>query len=406
MKSQLSFMLSVLLIIAGLSCQDSGKKPEAGIMKARQIAKKIMILDSHLDVPHRLSKNYEDISLRTAKGHFDYPRAVAGGLNVAFFAVFIPASLQEKGGAKEKADQQIDLIFDLQNKWPDKFQVITSAAEARKLNSPDKILLGIGIENGAALEDDVENVKYFFDKGVRYITLTHSKNNRICDSSFEEKKNWQGVSPFGKRVIEKMNDLGIMIDVSHASDQAFWDIISISRAPVIASHSGCRTFIPDFERNLDDRMIQAIAKNGGVIQIPFGSYFLNKEFNRQGEIVRKQVFEYMTEKKLSEGDTASEKYYEKLKSEFPAAAGKLTDLIDQIEYVVKLVGIDYVGLGSDFDGIAALPQGIEDVSSYPHIIQELLTRGYSEKDIRKICGENFLRVWFEVEQLSHEPSSL
>lgn len=280
MKSQLSFMLSVLLIITGLSCPDSGKKPEGGIMKARQLAKKIMILDSHLDVPHRLSKNYEDISLRTAKGHFDYPRAVAGGLNVAFFAVFIPASLQEKGGAKEKADQQIDLIFDLQNKWPDKFQVITSAAEARKLNSPDKILLGIGIENGAALEDDVENVKYFFDKGVRYITLTHSKNNRICDSSFEEKKNWQGVSPFGKKVIEKMNDLGIMIDVSHASDQAFWDIISISRAPVIASHSGCRTFTPDFERNLDDRIIQAIAKKGGVIQIPFGSYFLNKEFNR------------------------------------------------------------------------------------------------------------------------------
>jgi membrane dipeptidase len=192
----------------------------------------------------------------------------------------------------------------------------------------------------------------------------------------------------------------MMIDVSHASDQSFWDILRISRAPVIASHSGCRTFIPDFERNLDDNMIQAIAAKGGVIQIAFGSYFLNREFNRQGEIVRRRVSEYINENKLSEGDTASEKYYEKLRSEYPAKAGNLIDLVDQIEHVVKLVGIDYVGLGSDFDGISALPEGIADVSSYPNIIQELLKRRYSEQDIQKICGENFLRVWSEVEKLS------
>ena len=399
MRYKLPLLFSFLFILPLSSCDSSDKDPKTKMMKATQIARKIMILDSHLDVPHRLNKNPVDLSLLNTQGHFDYPRAIAGGLNVAFFAAFVPASLQVKGGAKESADRQIDLISDLAHKWPDKFQVVTSTAETRKFISPDKILLGIGIENGAALEEDITNIDYFYNRGVRYLTLTHSKNNRICDSSFEEIKHWQGVSPFGKQVIERMNELGIMIDVSHASDQSFWDILSISRAPVIASHSGCRTFTPDFERNLDDNMIQAIAAKGGVIQIAFGSYFLNREFNRQGEIVRRRVSEYINENKLSEGDTASEKYYEKLRSEYPAKAGNLIDLVDQIEHVVKLVGIDYVGLGSDFDGISALPEGIADVSSYPNIIQELLRRRYSEKDIQKICGENFLRVWSEVEKL-------
>lgn len=396
--------LCVLFIVIRLFSQSDDNFRNEKLMQATRMAQEILILDSHLDVPFRLSNNFEDISVRTNHGHFDYPRAVMGGLNVAFFAVFVPSDLQKKGGAKAKAEEQIDLIYGLQNKWPEKFRVIHSTSEVKKYYPSNMILLGIGLENGAAIEDQIANLKHFYQRGIRYITLTHSKNNRICDSSFDDEKLWNGLSPFGVEVIREMNKLGIMVDVSHVSDQAFWQIVDISQAPIIASHSACRFFTPNFERNLDDEMIKAIAHKGGVIQIAFGSFFLTQEFSQRAEMIRKKVTQYVVDNNLTEQDSLTRIYIEKVKNEYPAQPGTIVDLVNHIDHVVKLVGINYVGLGSDFEGVGVLPVGIKDVSSYPEIILELLNRGYSEHEIQQICGDNFLRVWAKVEERSRQLS--
>lgn len=397
-------ILYVLFMVIRLFSQSEDNFRNEKLVQATQMAQEILILDSHLDVPFRLSNNFEDMSMLTNRGHFDYPRAVMGGLNVAFFAAFVPSDLQKKGGAKAKAEEQIDIIYQLQNKWPEKFRVIQSTSEVKKYYPSNMVLLGIGLENGAAIEDQIENVKYFFQRGVRYITLTHSKNNRICDSSFDDEKLWNGLSPFGAEVIKEMNKLGIMVDVSHVSDQAFWQIVEVSQAPIIASHSACRFFTPNFERNLDDEMIKAIARKGGVIQIAFGSFFLTQEFSQRAELIRKKVAQYIIENNLTEQDSLARIYYEKVKNEYSARPGTIVDLVNHIDHVVKLVGINHVGLGSDFEGVGVLPEGIKDVSSYPEIILELLKRGYSEQEIQQICGDNFLRVWAKVEERSRQLS--
>ena len=340
--------------------------------RAEELARRLVILDGHIDVPYRLEKGRdqrgmlsEDISERTKGGDFDYPRAKAGGLDVVFMSIYVPPKY-EQGGARKYAHGLIELVEGFAKKWPNKFALARSPAEARKNAAAGTISLALGMENGSPIEHQLENVAHFQRLGVRYITLAHSKDNHIADSSYEGKHTHRGLSGFGKRVVGEMNRVGIMVDVSHISDAAFWQVIELTKAPVIASHSSCRYFTPGWERNMSDEMIQALAKKGGVIQINFGSQFLD------GSIQKQKVR--------------------------PKRRATVEQVADHIDHVVKLVGIDHVGLGSDFDGVGdSLPSGLKDVSEYPNLIKVLLDRGYSEESIEKICSGNVFRVWEAVE---------
>jgi membrane dipeptidase len=391
------FLLPLLLSFTGAQ----SNLPDASLAnKAVRLAHEFIIVDGHVDIPYRLKNRYEDISVRTPGGDFDYVRAREGGLDAPFMSIYIPSD-RENNGAKALADTLIDMVYEFQRKWPDKFAVATSVDDVRRNFAKGLISLPMGMENGAPLEGRLENLKYFHERGIRYITLTHGRDNHISDSSYDTTRTWKGLSPFGKMVVAEMNRLGIMVDVSHISDDAFWQVIKLTRAPVIASHSSCRAFTPGFERNMSDDMIKALAKNGGVIMINYGSSFLSKEFQEKEDIVRSQVRRYMRENKLSFGDPAVEAYFAKMKQEHGLENADVSIVADHIDHVVKLVGIDHVGLGSDFDGVGpTLPIGLEDASKIPNLIHILLERGYSDEDIRKICGENALRVWSKVEEVS------
>jgi membrane dipeptidase len=370
-------------------------------MKARELAQKHLIIDTHQDVPYRLRKKMENISQLTTGGNFDYPRAREGGLDALFMAVFIPHEYEEKGGAFGLAEEQIDMVEGFARDWPDKFVMARSAADVKKQFGDSRISIAVGIENGAPIEGKLANVKYFYDRGVRYITLTHSECNHICDSSFDEQRKWNGLSPFGRELVLEMNRRGMIVDVSHVSDEAFYQILGVSKAPVVATHSSCRHFTPGWERNMDDEMIKLLAQKGGVIQITFGSMFVNERVNKELPTRWKHIREYARAHDL-QGDE-KDQYAEAYLKDNPYSDADVSDVAAHIDHAVKLVGIDHVGLGSDFDGVGDnLPNGLKDVSCYPNLIYELLKMGYSERDISKICSGNFLRVWSQVEQIGAE----
>jgi len=372
--------------------------------KAEEMARKYMIIDTHLDVPYRLKKKMEDISERTAGGDFDYPRARKGGLDVAFMAVYVPAEYEGTGDAYKFADETIDMVEGFARTWPEKFVMAGSVADVEKQFGHGSISLAMGIENGSCLEGNLANLKHFHDRGISYVTLAHSKANHICDSSFDPERKWNGLSPFGEKVVLEMNRLGMIVDVSHVSDDTFYQIIELSKAPVVATHSSCRHFIPGYERNMSDEMIKLLAKKGGVIQINFGSMFIGRKINEQSAELKKSMSDYIDAHNLEGQEKAD--YIEKFKREHLLQKVHVSDVALHIEHVIDLVGIDYVGLGSDFDGVGDnLPEGLEDASCYPNLIYELLKKGRSEEDIRKICSGNFLRVWAQVEKTARELQS-
>jgi membrane dipeptidase len=366
-------------------------------IKANEIAQKYMIVDTHQDVPYRLVKKMEDISQRTEKGEFDYPRARQGGLDVVFMAVYVPPEYEEKGGARDFANMIIKTTKGLTQSWPDKFIMAGSVADVKEQFGDSKISFVMGMENGSPIEGNLDNLKYFYDRGIRYITLVHSKCNHICDSSYDEQRKWNGLSPFGRKVVSEMNRLGMLIDVSHISDKTFYQIIELSKAPVVATHSSCRYFTPGWERNMDDEMIKLLAEKGGVIQINFGSMFVSEKINSKYANRKQNILGYIEANNLQ--GQARDEYFKKYAKENPLGDADISDVVANIDHVVKLVGIEHVGLGSDFDGVGGqLPVGLKDVSCYPNLIYELLKKGYTETDIKKICSENFLRVWSDVER--------
>lgn len=369
--------------------------------RAEALARELLLVDTHIDLPYRLQSKMEDISVRTTGGDFDYPRAKAGGLDVAFMSIYVPSVYEDSGGGKPLAEQLIQMVEKFTTDWPDKFALAYSTADVRNNFQRGVISLPMGMENGTPIEGRLENLHYFYTRGIRYITLAHAKANHICDSSFDPEKRWGGLSPFGVEVVKEMNRLGIMIDVSHVSDSAFSQILRVSKAPVIASHSSCRNFTPGWERNMSDDMIRELAATGGVIQINFGSSFLRDEVRRYHEEARNTLNKYYEEHKLQPADTLAQEYARRYREQHPPIYADVNDVVAHIDHVVQLVGVDHVGLGSDFDGVGdSLPTGLKDVSMYPNLIYELLGRGYSEEDIRKICGENLMRVWAQVERIA------
>lgn len=375
---------------------------------ANSLAKKYIMIDGHVDLPYRMekggfmiTKEVEDVSVETS-GNFDYPKAKRGGLDAPFMSIYVPSGYQATGGAKVFADSLIDMVSRLPMAFPSLFSLANTPEEISSNFDNNLISLPMGMENGAPIEDDIRNVKYFFDRGIRYITLTHSRDNQICDSSYDTTNTWNGVSPFGEEVIREMNKWGIMVDISHVTDSAAFDALSITKAPVIASHSSCRKFTPGWERNMPDTLIKALAENGGVIHINFGSTFLSQEVADNRQKMEEDLINYRTDNNLSADDPVYLEYAEKYAEENNVFAD-IQMVADHIDHVVNLVGIDYVGFGSDYDGVGdSLPKGLKDVSTYPNLIAELLKRGYSPEDIEKICHRNTFRVWNKVIDVANQ----
>lgn len=398
MKNRTSVTAVYLLAALGLSgC--AAKPPATELTQAQRIAKSAIIVDGHIDVPYRVNKHWVDVTQATADGDFDYPRAVQGGLNAPFMSIYVPASLDNSKGSIQLANTLIDTVEAIVARAPDKFAIATSVADVRKQFTQGLISLPLGMENGSPIQGDLANLQHFYDRGIRYITLAHSQSNHISDSSYDIRKRWQGLSPFGKTLIKQMNNLGILIDISHVSDQAFYQVIELSRAPVIASHSSIRFFTPGWERNMDQAMLNALGANGGVIMINFGSGFVSPEARQWWD----RLVALREQWAVKFGQTSPETLA--LEAEYrqtnPYPFADLETVLDHIDLVKATIGAEHIGIGSDFDGVGnTLPTQLKDVSTYPNLIQGLLDRGYSENEITGILGLNLLRVWEQVEQLA------
>ncbi len=366
--------------------------------KAIELSKKYLITDTHIDVPYRLEHQYEDVSVATESGDFDYPRAVTGGLDAPFMSIYIPAELEKTGGSKELADKLIDMVEVIVNKSPKKYALAHTTEQMEKNFANGLISLPMGMENGSPIEGKLENLTHFYNRGIRYITLTHSKANHISDSSYDENRPAKGLTDFGKNLVTEMNNIGIMVDVSHISDDAFYQVMRISKVPVIASHSSARHFTPGFERNMSDEMIKLLAKNGGIIQINFGSTFISQKSIENNNIFKTARSAYMKINSVEQSSDEVKEFTKNYRAKMPFEYATTSDVLDHFDHVVKLTSIDHVGVGSDYDGVGdSLPIGLKDVSSYPNLIQGLLDRGYSEQDIEKILSGNLIRVWRQVE---------
>lgn len=371
---------------------------------ADSLAQHFIIVDGHVDLPYRLSvknfrleREYLGIPVSSTEGDFDYVRAKKGGLDAPFMSIYIPSSNQQKPDhGKALADTLINMIQGIASALPDKFALAKTPDDIERNTAQGKISLPMGMENGAPIGMDLRNVEYFSDRGIRYITLTHGKDNQISDSSYDSAATWNGLSPFGEKVVSEMNRIGIMVDVSHISDSAFYDVMEITSAPVIASHSSCRYFTPGFERNMSDDMIKALSRNGGVIQINFGASFLDSTARKNGAL-RDSLEAILISKNLTSKDSAAQPIIERFGKDHRELYSDVARVADHIDHVVKLVGIDHVGIGSDYDGVGdSLPLGLKDVSTYPNLIAELLKRGYTAADIEKVCYKNVFRVWKKV----------
>ena len=377
------------------------------IEKANELAHKFIICDGHIDLPWQLSKHFKaekkylSAVISNDKGDFDYVRAKKGGLSAAFMAIFIASTFQEDlSAAKAEADSLIDMVNEIIEAYPDKFAKGNSPMMIEENFRKGLISLPMGLENGAPLMV-LSDVQYFFDRGIRYVTLTHAKDNHICDSSYDTAETWNGLSLYGKEVIKEMNKVGMIIDVSHVSDKTFYQVMERSRAPVLATHSSCRAFTLNWERNMDDDMIIMLARKGGVIQINFGSDFLDGEISKTRAANRKELDQRLSDAKLKAEDPLAQPLIAEFKKEFPDVYSDVSRVADHIDHVRKIAGIDCIGIGSDFDGLGdSLPVGLKDVSEYPNLIRELLKRGFSEGDIEKICYKNVWRVWDEVMQVA------
>lgn len=408
------FLLSALCATLG-SCASVKQAPdytkltaEERLQAATQIAQSTIMVDGHVDLPFRmkvggftLKREVLDVSVRTPDGNFDYPRAKAGGLDAPFMSIYIPASNQAiPGASKALADTLIAMTERIAATFPDKFAMAYSPADVRANFAKGLISLPMGMENGAGIEDDLANVAYFHRRGIRYITLTHGKDNLIGDASYDTTATHGGLSDFGVKVVAEMNRLGIMVDLSHVSDNTFRDALAATKVPVIASHSSVRKFTPGFERNLSNELIQGLAKNGGVMMINFGGAFLDSAYTEGTAQVREHVVNWLAENNLSRSDPRAQQYIQEYTAKhtpFP----NVERVADHFDHVVQLVGIDYVGLGSDYDGVGdSLPTGLKDVSMFPNLFSELLRRGYSKEDLEKISYKNIFRVWQAVEDFA------
>lgn len=402
------FVLGSYLVLGLFSISGTAIAKETREDKAARIHRSVLTIDTHSDTPLNLLRDGFDVGKRQDMAisgtKVDFPRMKEGGLDAQFFAVFVaqgPRTPEGDMAVKAKAMNIYDAILKSIAAYSDQAEIALGPDDAYKLKKQGKRAIFLGLENGYALANDITMVKKYYDMGIRYITLCHSSNNDICDSSTEKKKGAEhhGLSEFGKEVVAEMNRVGMMIDVSHSSDESFMDVIRLSKVPVIASHS-CARAVCDHPRNLTDEDLRALAKNGGVIQMCFLSDYVKKPDPnpRRDSAMAVVSKKYNDFQGLSDEQTRDAyKEYREAGKKFPNKLATVQDMVDHIDHIVKVIGINYVGIGTDFDGGGDL-SGCRDVSMMGNITLELVKRGYSEKEIEKIWGGNFIRVFKAVQQ--------
>jgi membrane dipeptidase len=391
--------LSVALVTVMLLSGQNRTVSDAEVMR---VHRSTLLIDTHNDVPTRTVDGF-DIGSHTGTGHTDIARLKEGGVGAQFFAVYVAASYVTGNRSANRTLQMIDTVrHDIIDRYPNDFMLATSAKDIEEAHRRGKIAALMGIEGGHAIEDSLRLLRDYYDLGIRYMTLTHSNTNNWADSSGDiddaKVKHHNGLTDFGKQVVREMNRLGMMVDISHVADKTFWDALEVSRAPIFASHSSCRA-LTRHARNMTDDMIVALAKKGGVVQVNFYCGFISQKFRDNDAADTKALDARMAQetagKKLSEPD--QQILSEKLRKELGLSRATLADVVDHIDHIRKIAGIDAIGLGGDFDGVSCTPIGLEDVSKYPNLTRALLEKGYSAEDIRKIYGGNFLRVMRAVE---------
>jgi membrane dipeptidase len=395
---------STFLLIAVLLLPACGNTQDQLLKKADRLHKHILTVDTHCDTPLNLMESDFDLGKRNEKGCVDFPRMAEGGLDAEFFAVFI-AQGPRNDTAYQEAHKKALEIFDAIHKNLEKNSSLAELAltpdDALTIKKKKKRAIFIGLENGYPAGKDLRRIREYYDLGARYITLSHSGNNDICDSSTDPKgPENNGLSPFGEQVVKEMNEIGMMVDVSHISDESFFDVIKVSKAPVIASHSSCRCLCSR-SRNMTDEMLQSLKANGGVIQICIlSNYIKTAEPDPELEAKLDEL-----EKKWGDTKSLTEEQKQQYRSERKDLQNKykklatVADVVDHIDHVVQVIGIDYVGIGTDFDGGGGV-EGCKSVAEMKNITLELLRRGYSKADIEKIWGGNLMRVFREVERIA------
>ena len=392
MKSSSVFAL-LLLALTGARAADHSADTAPG-PAAVEATQKFLLADTHIDVPERLEGEWADVTRRAEGGDFDYERARRGGLDLPFMSIYTPAEAEAEGSSFALANRLIDRVEALAGRAPDKFALVRTPDEALAAKQRGLIGLAMGMENGSPLAGKLENLAFFRDRGISYITLTHALSNHISDSSYDDNRPWNGLSPFGREVVAGMNRQGILVDVSHVSDAAFYQVLELSRVPVIASHSSARHFTPGWERNMSDEMIRALAAQGGLIMINFGSSFLTEPAWQWFERMMAARKAFLEENGFDENSSEVEQFQKEYRETHLFPYATLDDLVAHFTHVINLVGVAHVGIGSDFDGVGdSLPEGMKDVSYYPNLVGKLLEKGYSAADIEAILGGNLLRVW-------------
>ncbi len=376
--------------------------------KAREVHNSAIVIDTHADTPGRFVDENYDLAGPRGKGHMDLPAIRQGNVGAEFFSIWVDPA-RYKGEYAHRALDMIDSVYLQARKHPNDMMMAYSAEDIRRAHAQHKLAALMGVEGGHAIENDMRVLRDFYRLGARYLTLTWMNTNEWADSSgdLDDKtiQHHNGLTPFGKQVIEEMNRLGMMVDISHVSDKTFWDVIAVTKAPVIASHSSARAVANHF-RNLDDEMLKAVATNGGVVQVNFFSGFIDKQYAEQFDKLMPQMRQELkaVDEKYKDDKAARSREREKIWEAYGEKVPRppLSVLIDHIDHIAKVAGVDHVGLGSDFDGISSTPQGIDSVADLPKITEELMARGYSADDCRKILGGNLLRVFAEVERVSHQ----
>jgi membrane dipeptidase len=380
--------------------------------RAQKIHDSALVIDTHADTPQRFLDEGFDIGSTDPKdtGHLSLDKARRGNLGAEFFSIWVDPETNQGRFARHTFDL-IDSVYEQAARHPDQMMMAYSPADIERAHKEHKLAALMGIEGGHSIENDIHLLRDYYRLGVRYMTLSWSNTNEWADSSGDiddsKVQHHNGLTDFGKQVVLEMNRLGMMVDISHVADKTFWDAIAVSKAPVIASHSSARALV-DAPRNMTDEMLKAVAKNGGVVQVNFFEGFIDDNFRKAMMAQQKDqaaaIQKYMDQLK-AEGKTVNYVDVDRIEREWMTKIPRapLGSLIDHIDHIAKVAGIDHVGLGSDFDGVSgATPQGIDSAADLPKITQALLDRGYSADDIKKILGGNLMRVFREVEGVSHE----
>src|ERR1044072_4212670 len=402
-----SVLVLLLLFIASTVVPTVAQTRDQALwQRALQIHRRAIVIDTHNDVTTPMTNDDYDLSGTPPTPYrTSIERMKKGGLTAEFFSLYVKPWYVEHGGAARRTLDMIDSVYRAVERHPRDLMFATSVADIRRAKRQGKIAALMGIEGGHAIEDSLPTLREFYRLGVRYMTLSWNSTNNWADAGRGERKH-NGLSDFGKDVVREMNRLGMLVDVSHVSDKTMSDALDVSKAPIIASHSSARA-LSNVPRNIPDELLKRIAKNGGVVQVNFYSYFIDKDTvgpqaDARGQQLRTQQ-EALTTKYADDPERLAEES-DKLEAQYPLPPLPLAKLIDHIDHIVKVAGIDHVGLGPDFDGANDFPEGARDVSMYPNITYELLKRGYSEQDIDKILGGNFLRVFAQAETVARKMS--